>query len=219
MAIFYTSSVDNFININILRKIRLTTEIIDNQIEKRYVMLNGTELKINKEIELTIEYKGKRISSRFKVVEKRYDGVIVGRDIREKFYSEVKKIQIKCAFKTKEDKVISWTRPIRNRQDQEDFIKFVDELEAREIIETSTSEWISPLVLQRKKNGNLRFCVDFRRLNDLVELDVYAIPNIQEILPIIRGHRWFAVIDLKDRLFQVDIKEEDKEKTPFFTGQ
>jgi hypothetical protein len=52
-----------------------------------------------------------------------------------------------------------------------------------------------------------------------VKLDVYAIPNIQEILPIIRGHRWFAVIDLKDRLFQVDIKEEDKEKTPFFTGQ
>lgn len=65
----------------------------------------------------------------------------------------------------------------------------------------------------------MRFCVDFRRLNDLVDLDGYAIPKIQEILPIIGRHRWFTVIDLKDGLFQVDIKEEDKEKTTFFIGQ
>lgn len=74
-------------------------------------------------------------------------------------------------------------------------------------------------MLTRKKSGDLRFCVDFRRLNDLVNLDEFEIPRINELLNELHDKKFFTLIDLKDGFFQIKIAEEDRKKTAFYTGK
>ncbi|KAF9756178.1 Transposon Ty3-I Gag-Pol polyprotein [Nosema granulosis] len=76
-----------------------------------------------------------------------------------------------------------------------------------------------PYCTCKKKNGNLRFCVDFRRLNDIVDLDGFEIPKIQDLITLLHGKRYFTGIDLKDGGFQIPIRECDKEKTAFYTSK
>lgn len=114
---------------------------------------------------------------------------------------------------------MSWNRPIRRKKDFEEFQELVERLEQQGIVEPSQSRWLNPVVLVRKKTGALRFCVDFRRLNDLVEIDGYPLPKIQTLISSLKGQKIFSVIDLKDGFFQVDINEEDKVKTAFYTGK
>ena len=73
-------------------------------------------------------------------------------------------------------------------------------------------------MLRRKKYQKLRFCVDFRRLNALVELDGFALPKIPEMISLLGRYRWFTTIDLKDGFFQIPIRKGDREKTTFSTG-
>jgi hypothetical protein len=126
---------------------------------------------------------------------------------------------ILCHINTGNAKPISWSSPIKSLQDRLEFQKLVDELEQKGIVEESVSLWLNPVVLVRKKNGKLRFCVDFRRLNELVELDSYQIPKISEITGMLRDQKYFSTIDLKDGFFQVPIAPGDREKTTFFTGK
>jgi hypothetical protein len=50
------------------------------------------------------------------------------------------------------------------------------------VIQPSHSPWRSPVVLVRKSDGSLRFCVDYRKVNNVTKKDAYEIPNIEEIL-------------------------------------
>uniref|UniRef100_A0A1X7U3D0 Reverse transcriptase domain-containing protein n=1 Tax=Amphimedon queenslandica TaxID=400682 RepID=A0A1X7U3D0_AMPQE len=50
------------------------------------------------------------------------------------------------------------------------------------IIEPSTAEWSSPIVLVGKKDGTVRLCVDYRRLNELLTMDAYPIPRVDDII-------------------------------------
>ena len=129
-----------------------------------------------------------------------------------------KEIPVKCTINTTGSGPIAWTRPIRNRMNQVKFDELVNDLEQRGIVEPSKSTWLNPVVLVEKKSGEMRFCVDFRRLNKLVRLDGYELPNIQQLISKLGGKKWFTVIDLKDGFFQIPIEHKDKEKTTFFTG-
>ena len=91
-------------------------------------------------------------------------------------------------------------------------------LERQNIIEPSKSPWLNPVVLTRNKSGDLRLRVDFRKLNDLVQLEEFKIPKIAELFGFLRNKKYFTSIDLKDGFFQVPIKHADKEKTAFHTG-
>lgn len=91
-------------------------------------------------------------------------------------------------------------------------------MEKRGIVESSNSVWLNPVVLRRKKSGELRFCVDFRKLNQLVELDGFPLPSIQELVTSLRGKKLFTVLDLKDGFFQIPIHLADREKTAFLVG-
>lgn len=74
------------------------------------------------------------------------------------------------------------------------------------------------MVLVRKKDGTLRFCVDYRKLNAVIIKDSYSLPRIQDILNRLSGNSWFSTLDLKSKYWQVKVRSEDREKTAFFVG-
>lgn len=73
----------------------------------------------------------------------------------------------------------------------------------------------SPIVVIRKKNADVRHCIDYRKLNLQTVKDSYALPNLDESLSALNGSKWFSVLDLKSRFYQVEMKESDKHKTGF----
>ena len=97
--------------------------------------------------------------------------------------------------------------------------KEVDEMLKRGIIEPSLSPWSSPVVMVPKKNGKMRFCIDYRGLNGLTKKDNHPLPRIDELLDKFQGSKWFTSIDLKAGFWNVPIKLEDREKTAFITSE
>ena len=65
-----------------------------------------------------------------------------------------------------------------------------------DIIQPSSSPWASPVVLVKKKDGTLRFCVDYRQLNAGTKKDVYSLPRIDDTLDWLRHSRCFSSMDL-----------------------
>ena len=63
----------------------------------------------------------------------------------------------------------------------------VREMLAARVIEPSCSPWSSPIVLVKKKNGEVRFCIDFRRLNNVTVKDVYPSPRIDNAVDSLGG--------------------------------
>lgn len=67
----------------------------------------------------------------------------------------------------------------------------------------------------KKKNGDVRLCVDYRKLNMQTIKDAYALPNLEESFSALSGSQWFSVMDLKSGYYQIEMAECDKEKTAF----
>ena len=75
-------------------------------------------------------------------------------------------------------------------------------------IRPSNSPWASAIVLVRKKDGRLRFCIDLRRLNNRTVKDAYSLPKIESILDSLIGAQIFSTLDLKAGYWQVEMAEE-----------
>ena len=100
----------------------------------------------------------------------------------------------------------------------EEVRKHLQEMLALDAIRVSQSPYASPVVLIRKPNGKIRFCIDFRKLNSRTKRDAYALPRIEEMYDCLYGARWFSSLDIKSAYWQVEVDEADKEKTAFTVG-
>jgi len=93
----------------------------------------------------------------------------------------------------------------------------VKEMLRTKVIEPSRSPWSSPVVLVPKKDGTIRFCVDYRRLNEVTIKDKYALPRIDDALASLSGNKYFTSLDLAQGYLQIPMDPNDKEKTAFIT--
>uniref|UniRef100_A0A3B5QIP4 Gypsy retrotransposon integrase-like protein 1 n=1 Tax=Xiphophorus maculatus TaxID=8083 RepID=A0A3B5QIP4_XIPMA len=91
----------------------------------------------------------------------------------------------------------------------------LDDMEEREIIRKSSSEYASPLVLCWKKNGDLRLCTDFRWLNARTVKDAHPLPHQADILAALGGNAFFSSMDLTSGYYNVPLHEDDKKYTAF----
>ena len=85
-------------------------------------------------------------------------------------------------------------------------------------IRCSNSPWVSAVVLVRKKDGSLWFCIDLRRLNARMIKDAYSLPCINETLDCLGGAIIFTSLDLKSGYWQVEMDEGSKAPTAFTVG-
>jgi len=105
--------------------------------------------------------------------------------------------------------------PIHMREEVDKIIK---DMSDEGVIEESKSPWMSPAVLVKKKNGTIRFCIDYRKLNAVTKKDSYPIPRIDDIFDQLSGNAWYSTLDLKSGYWQIKIRAEDREKTAFSIG-
>ena len=86
------------------------------------------------------------------------------------------------------------------------------------VIRPSNSPWTSNVVLVRKPCGEIRFCIDLRRINQCSVADAYYLPRIDETLDALAGAKYFTSLDLKSGYWQVEMEEEAKQYSTFTVG-
>ena len=96
--------------------------------------------------------------------------------------------------------------------------KHLQDMLACGAIRPSNSPYSSNVVLVRKKDGSLRVCLDFRKLNDKTIRDAYMIPVIEERLDCLQGATWYTCLDMQSGYWQIEMEDDDKAKTAFSVG-
>ena len=81
----------------------------------------------------------------------------------------------------------------------------VQDMLQRGIIQQSNSPYSAPIVMVRKTDGSNRFCVDYRRLNEVTRKDAQPLPNIDQTLDALKGSKWFSSLDLESGYWQVEV--------------
>ena len=95
--------------------------------------------------------------------------------------------------------------------------KEIQEMLVAGVIEPSSSEWASPIVLVGKKDGTLRFCIDYRRLNSESLADAYPMPRIDDLIDRLGKARYISTLDLTRGYWQVPMAKASRHLTAFTT--
>ncbi|XP_068122518.1 uncharacterized protein [Hyperolius riggenbachi] len=95
--------------------------------------------------------------------------------------------------------------------------QMLEQMLAANVIEPSSSPWAAPIVLVKKKDGSLRFCVDYRKLNSVTIKDAYPLPRIEDSLLALGKAKVFSTLDLCSGYWQILVDKKDQEKTAFTT--
>ena len=113
---------------------------------------------------------------------------------------------------TKPIKQQPYRLPMAKRRDAENEIKRMAECD---LIEPSTSPWSSPAIIVPKKNGGIRFCIDYRRLNKVTIPDSMPLPRCDDSLDALGGSKLFSTLDLRQGFFQIGLDSQSRPLTAF----
>ena len=91
------------------------------------------------------------------------------------------------------------------------------EMEQSGVIERSSSEWAAPIVLVKKKDGTMRMCVDYRRLNSQSRTDAYPMPRVDDLIDRLGDAAYISTLDLSRGYWQVPVTKDARPKTAFIT--
>lgn len=106
--------------------------------------------------------------------------------------------------------------PYRLPEFKKEFLrKEIDRLLEEGVIEECESPWSFPVVLVPKKDGDLRLCIDYRKLNAITKGDSYPLPRMEDILHSAKRAKFISTIDLQSGYWQVRVRESDRDKTCF----
>ena len=82
-------------------------------------------------------------------------------------------------------------QPYRTPIVQRDQIKqMVDQMQKHGIVQPSKNSWASPIVLVHKKDGSLRFCVDYHKFNSITRKDIFSLPSMDDIFDTLNGAKY-----------------------------
>ena len=84
---------------------------------------------------------------------------------------------------------------------------------------TSSPKWVSPSVCVPKKNGDIRLCVDMRKVNIAIIRNYYPIPTLDEILYLVIGAKIFSKLDLAQGYHRIVLDEKSRDIRTFSTPQ
>ena len=101
---------------------------------------------------------------------------------------------------------------------QSEVRKCLDNWLKQGIIRPSKSPYASQVVIVRKKTGEIRLCVNFRKLNAISIHNSFPLPHVEEALQAVQAAVWFSSFDLAQGYLQMAMEEEDIEKTAFCAG-
>ncbi|GBL74512.1 Transposon Ty3-I Gag-Pol polyprotein, partial [Araneus ventricosus] len=93
--------------------------------------------------------------------------------------------------------------------------KQIDEWFDQGIVRQSSSEYASPIVLVKKKDGTARLCADYRKLNRKLVKDRFPLPLIEDVLDKLQDAKVYSTLDLKNGFFHVEVNEDCKHFTSF----
>lgn len=123
----------------------------------------------------------------------------------------------KLSIELKSQKPIVY-RPYRlSHHERSKLQTMVGEMLDAGIVQESTSEFASPIILVRKKDGSSRLCVDYRMLNSVTIKERYPMPIIEDEISRLSGQSYFITLDLASGYYQVPIAEHCKHLTAFVT--
>ena len=109
-------------------------------------------------------------------------------------------------------------RPYRTTpENKQEIDRQVNDMLQRGVIQESISPWSSPVVLVKKKNGEMRFCIDFRCVNRVTKKDSFPMPLVADTLDALSGTQYFTTLDLKSGYWQIELDPSAREKTAFVT--
>ena len=93
----------------------------------------------------------------------------------------------------------------------------IDQMLRMGVLRKSKSPWASPEVMVEKSDGSLRFCVDFRKVNEKTIKDLYPMPLIEDKLNAFGGCEFFLTLDIASGYWQLLMDENSIEKPAFTT--
>ena len=114
-----------------------------------------------------------------------------------------------------------WKQPVRRMPfaARSEIARQLKDMQENGVIQVSRSPWSSPVVLFQKKDGSLRFCIDYRELNSVTKPDTFPLPRIDDLLDQLGKAKYFSMLDLASGFWQICMHPQSQEKTAFSTPQ
>lgn len=180
---------------------RVIKEILNIRVEERQEE-SGDALNVNQNVRLEAQNAVKRLFVEEYIKPERPDQPVID-------------AEIKLRLKNDEPFRFSLNRP--SYAERKELRLLLDSLLEKRIIRPSESEYASPIVLVRKKTGDLRLCIDYRELNKSLVKDNYPLPNIEDLIDSLYEKKYFSKLDLKNGFYHIRMSDESIKYTAFAT--